>query len=178
MANNYFGTGIITSANFDIGVQKPIDSRFTVQKFDGLKELHEAGCVYKGLIVYDETDKIYYQYTGDPGASSPWTKIDILNLVKDFENLVEISPGTALGELAFKNKVGLLDLGSSVIDHLNKKLTADSIQTGVTNGTIKVESKEVAVAGLGTAAYKNVEDFGSGVKATYNSDTKTLTLTF
>ena len=40
-----------------------------------------------------------------------------------------------------------------------------SIITGDTPGTIKVDEEEVSVAGLGTAAYKNVEDFDAAGKA-------------
>lgn len=40
-----------------------------------------------------------------------------------------------------------------------------TIETGETNGTIKVNGTEVAVAGLGTAAYKTVEDFDAAGEA-------------
>ncbi len=40
-----------------------------------------------------------------------------------------------------------------------------TIETGETNGTIKVNGTEVAVAGLGTAAYKAVEDFDAAGEA-------------
>lgn len=51
-------------------------------------------------------------------------------------------------------------LNETVQSKLSKAVTAvQSVTTGDTNGTIKVDNESVAVRGLDTAAYKKVEDF-------------------
>lgn len=62
------------------------------------------------------------------------------------------------------------------LDLADSALQKDDITTGTTNGTIKVEGEDVAVAGLGTAAYKADTAFDvAGAANTAEGNAKTYT---
>ena len=62
------------------------------------------------------------------------------------------------------------------LDLADSALQKDDIATGTANGTIKVDNVDVAVAGLGTAAYKAEGDFEvAGAAATAETNAKTYT---
>ena len=61
--NKYFGSGgIIVANNFDISVQKPIDSRTTVANETGLQELKNEGRVYEGLVAFNQATQKYHKF--------------------------------------------------------------------------------------------------------------------
>ena len=63
MANELkFGKGIGVAAGFDLGAQKPLDSRYTVATIEE-RDAHVTGNrAYDGMLVFVEADKKTYQY--------------------------------------------------------------------------------------------------------------------
>ena len=57
-----FGKGIGVAAGFDLGAQKPLDSRYTVADIEE-RDAHVTGNrAYEGMLVFVEADKKTYQY--------------------------------------------------------------------------------------------------------------------
>lgn len=74
---------------------------------------------------------------------------------------------TGLGALAYKGTVELTDLASGIQASLGKADSAvQSVVTGGANGTISVDGSDVAVKGLGNAAYVNTDAFDAAGAAT------------
>lgn len=63
MANELkFGKGIGVAAGFDLGAQKPLDSRYTVADIEERDAHVEGNRAYEGMLVFVEADKKTYQY--------------------------------------------------------------------------------------------------------------------
>ena len=63
MAENLkFGKGIGVAAGFDLGAQKPLDSRYTVADIEERDAHVEGNRAYEGMLVFVEADKKTYQY--------------------------------------------------------------------------------------------------------------------
>ena len=63
MAENLkFGKGIGVAAGFDLGAQKPLDSRYTVADIEESDAHVEGNRAYEGMLVFVEADKKTYQY--------------------------------------------------------------------------------------------------------------------
>ena len=63
MSEERFGNGITLASGFDLGAKAPLDSRYTVAKFEDLQAHVDGNRAYEGMLVYVEEDKKVYQYT-------------------------------------------------------------------------------------------------------------------
>lgn len=99
------------------------------------------------------SDLIEYVTAGDP------TDTITVSVSSDHKVTASVRDGS----------IGTTQLATSVVTSLGKAdsaLQASNITTGTTDGTISVKGTEVAVAGLGSAAYAETSDFDAAGSAT------------
>lgn len=79
----------------------------------------------------------------------------------------EIAENAITTEKIADGNITLIKLSDEIKESLEKAQNAiQKIETGTTNGTIKVDGIEVAVAGLGNAAFKSADEFEAAGAAT------------
>ena len=137
-----------------------------LQKYDALiKQFirNEDATSFKAVGIDGYTLKFY---RSDPITEGLVAAYEITLPETDLSNVMELVQDATAGHIATLNDQGqVVDSGKKVSDFATAEqgLKADSavqtITTGDSNGTIKVDNQEVAVAGLGSAAYKNVDAF-------------------
>lgn len=137
-----------------------------LQKYDALiKQFirNEDATSFKAVGIDGYTLKFY---RSDPITEGLVAAYEIQLPETDLSHVMELVQGATAGHIATLNESGqVVDSGKKVSDFATAEqgLKADSavqtITTGDSNGTIKVDNQEVAVAGLGSAAYKNVDAF-------------------
>lgn len=137
-----------------------------LQKYDALIKQFirsEDASSFKAVGIDGYTLKFY---RSDPITEDLVAAYEIQLPETDLSHVMELVQGATVGHIATLNESGqVVDSGKKVSDFATTEqgLKADSavqtITTGDSNGTIKVDNQEVAVAGLGSAAYKNVDAF-------------------
>lgn len=137
-----------------------------LQKYDALiKQFirNEDATSFKAVGIDGYTLKFY---RSDPITEDLVAAYEIQLPETDLSHVMELVQDATAGHIATLNESGqVVDSGKKVSDFATAEqgLKADSavqtITTGDSNGTIKVDNQEVAVAGLGSAAYKNVDAF-------------------
>lgn len=137
-----------------------------LQKYDALiKQFirNEDATSFKAVGIDGYTLKFY---RSDPITEGLVAAYEITLPETDLSHVMELVQDATAGHIATLNDQGqVVDSGKKVSDFATAEqgLKADSavqtITTGDSNGTIKVDNQEVAVAGLGSAAYKNVDAF-------------------
>lgn len=137
-----------------------------LQKYDALIKQFirsEDASSFKAVGIDGYTLKFY---RSDPITEDLVAAYEIQLPETDLSHVMELVQGATVGHIATLNELGqVVDSGKKVSDFATAEqgLKADSavqtITTGDSNGTIKVDNQEVAVAGLGSAAYKNVDAF-------------------
>lgn len=111
-------------------------------------------------------------YTSYPKSDTDSPAYTVTLPKQDLSNFMELVKTATEGNIATFDANGqVIDSGKKVADFATaaQGVKADSavqeIVTGDTNGTIKVDGIEITVAGLGTAAYQNVNAFDAAGKA-------------
>lgn len=151
--------------SFVLKGKAPLDAKTVVNNYDDLDLLNNTGWVYEGLTVYIKELKKYYYYDG-----SDWVELVKSKYTK---------PAAGIPKA---------DLDSSVQASLGKADTAlqshQTITIGSVNGTIAVAGEDIAVNGLGSAAYEAKTAFATAdqgtkadnalPKATYDNFIKTV----
>ena len=92
---NYAIGGIGVGDNFQIGAEKPIDARFTVENIDGLSDTNLK--TYEGLVSYVKSNKTYYQY-----KDGAWKTLFIASETELETKIKDYVTGEALTVMEFK----------------------------------------------------------------------------
>lgn len=125
MANELkFGKGIGVAAGFDLGAQKPLDSRYTVATIEE-RDAHVTGNrAYDGMLVFVEADKKTYQY-----LDGAWVEFGFNNAKLEAEIVDNLESDEAAKILSAKQgKVlkGLIDAEAEAA-RAAEKANADAI---------------------------------------------------
>lgn len=125
MAENLkFGKGIGVAAGFDLGAQKPLDSRYTVADIEERDAHVEGNRAYEGMLVFVEADKKTYQY-----LDGAWVEFGFNNAKLEAEIVDNLESDEAAKILSAKQgKVlkGLIDAEASAA-RAAEKANADAI---------------------------------------------------
>ena len=125
MANELkFGKGIGVAAGFDLGAQKPLDSRYTVATIEE-RDAHVTGNrAYDGMLVFVEADKKTYQY-----LDGAWVEFGFNNdklQVEVVDNLESDDSAKILSAKQGKVLKGLIDAEAEAA-RAAEKANADAI---------------------------------------------------
>ena len=125
MAENLkFGKGIGVAAGFDLGAQKPLDSRYTVADIEERDAHVEGNRAYEGMLVFVEADKKTYQY-----LDGAWVEFGFNNAKLEAEIVDNLESDEATKILSAKQgKVlkGLIDAEATAA-RAAEKANADAI---------------------------------------------------
>lgn len=111
------------------------------------------------LVIANQSEPVYINVADLVDLYTPEQNATQIQLAISASN--EISATIVAGSISKSH------LDSSVQSSLEKADSAiQSITTGVSNGTIKVDGAEVTVAGLGSAAYANTDAFATAAQGT------------
>ena len=123
---------------------------------------------YIKLIIANATSSILYIaakslvdiYTAQPNATQVQLAIDANNVIS-----ASIVGGSIDSTAIANNAITTDKLDSAIVSELNKaESSIQNITTGTNNGTIKVDNVDVAVAGLGTAAFTNANAYATAAQ--------------
>ena len=124
----------------------------------------QVGDAYIDLVIANQSEHIYIPaknlvdiYTAAENAAEVQLTVGTNNVI----SAALVNNGITTAKIA--NEAVTSDkLSSSIKNSLGKADTAvQTIESGVNNGTIKVDTKEVAITGLKSAAYKDATDFAA-----------------
>lgn len=108
-----FGKGIGIATGFDLGAQKPLDSRYTVATIEERDAHVEGNRAYKGMLVYVEEDNKTYQY-----IANSWKEFGFNT--ENFQAQIEDNLESDSAEKALSANQGKILKG--MVDNIDEKI--------------------------------------------------------
>lgn len=170
MAENLkFGKGIGVAAGFDLGAQKPLDSRYTVADIEERDAHVEGNRAYEGMLVFVEADKKTYQY-----LDGAWVEFGFNNAKLEAEIVDNLESDEATKILSAKQgKVlkGLIDAEATAA-RAAEGANAAAIQA-IADDYLKAADMAAEVEAR-NAAIKVTDDKVVALTETHNTDKEAL----
>ena len=176
------GTGITITTGFDLGAQKPLDSRIVVKNMTDLKAMPKDK-IYLGLLVHVIDDNKLYQWkynldeNGELSKEPDWGPIEAEVSTKDISNLSEIDFANTPSLQLQKNKNDFFPIvhekyvyDDSATTLPNKYQTKIDESLNTTNQTIVGSINE-----LNTKMVDTIADFEKQIQDTIDNLNKNVT---